>query len=121
VTATIVKARTTCEFPTDERCLITERWNRDDDTTVSLAQARIEPGVVTQLHALDGVAERYLVLAGRGWVEVDGERHDVEPGDVVLIPPAAAQRASASLDGDLVVLCVCTPRFEPAAYRALGD
>jgi mannose-6-phosphate isomerase-like protein (cupin superfamily) len=121
VVEVIRRAASMSESDTPERCFITERWNRDDDPTVSLAQARIEPGVVTQLHALDGIAERYLILDGHGWVEVDGSRHDVEPGDVVHIPPGTAQRASASMDGDLVILCVCTPRFQLSAYRALGE
>ena len=116
---TIVRMADLDEFPTPERCLITELWNRDDDRQVSVARARIPAGVTTELHALDGVDERYVVIGGSGWVEVDGERFDVEAVDVVAVPAGVPQRARASDDGDLVVLCVCTPPFAAACYRRL--
>jgi mannose-6-phosphate isomerase-like protein (cupin superfamily) len=116
---TIVRMADLDEFPTQERCLITELWNRGDDRQVSVAQARIPRGVTTQLHALDGVDERYVVIAGSGWVELDGERHGVGPVDIVAIPAGTPQRARAGDEGDLVVLCVCTPPFTVACYQQL--
>ena len=40
------------EFATDERCLITELLNDPACPEVSLALARVAPGVTTRLHAL---------------------------------------------------------------------
>ncbi|RKT46069.1 cupin domain-containing protein [Thiocapsa rosea] len=105
------------EFFTDEGCYILETWNRADDPAVSVARARVEPGVTTRLHRLAGIAERYLILSGAGRVEVEGiPPQSVGPGDLVYIPADQAQRIANTGDGDLVFLAICTPRFVPEAY-----
>jgi mannose-6-phosphate isomerase-like protein (cupin superfamily) len=102
---------------TDERCFILESWNDASDPAVSVARARVPPGVTTARHSLS-VDERYLVVSGRGRVEVeDLEPVDVSPGDVVLIPAGKTQRIRNLDRDDLVFLCICTPRFEPRQYR----
>jgi mannose-6-phosphate isomerase-like protein (cupin superfamily) len=102
-----------------EGCWITEWWNTPGDEAVSIARARVEPGVATSWHALDGIAERYVILAGHGRAEVGEAMHEVGPGDVVAIPPGTRQRIINLGRDDLVFLAICTPRFVPAAYRAL--
>jgi hypothetical protein len=69
------------EFPTAERCHVTELLNVPGCPEVSLALARVPPSVTTRLHALRGIAERYLVLRGAGVVEVAGVAARVGPGD----------------------------------------
>jgi mannose-6-phosphate isomerase-like protein (cupin superfamily) len=101
---------------TEERCFIAEVWNEPSDPGVSLARARVTPGVATAKHILS-VDERYLIERGRGRVEIDGVETDVGPGDVVLIPRGTTQRIRNLGSEDLVFLCVCTPRFEPACYQ----
>src|SRR3954468_21574768 len=101
------------EIYTPERCYIIELANRRDDAAASIARARVEPGVTTRWHRLVGTAERYVILEGRGRVEVsDLEARDVGPGDVVLIPPLCRQRIANIGATDLVFLAICTPRFE---------
>jgi len=108
------------EYYFDERCYITEWWNSADDADVSVARARVEPGVTTQLHRLSNTTERYLILEGQGRVEIDGLAPSVVgPGDVVVIPPGVSQRVSNTGGGDLVFLAICTPRFIPEAYEAI--
>jgi mannose-6-phosphate isomerase-like protein (cupin superfamily) len=108
------------EFPTDERCHIREFSNSEADPALSIAHARVEPGVTTRWHCLDGTTERYVILAGQGEVEV-GEQDPtpVGPGDVVLIPPGCRQRIRNRGATDLLFLAICTPRFTPTAYRDL--
>ena len=101
---------------TEERCFVVETWNHPSDPAVSLARARVAPGVTTARHVL-AVDERYLIERGRGRVEIGGVESDVAPGDVVLIPRGTTQRIRNPGDEDLVFLCVCTPRFEPAHYE----
>jgi mannose-6-phosphate isomerase-like protein (cupin superfamily) len=101
---------------TEERCFIVETWNHLSDPGLSLARARVPPGVTTAKHRL-AVDERYLIEKGRGAVELDGNETEVAPGDVVLIPRGTTQRIRNSGDEDLVFLCVCTPRFEPRHYE----
>jgi mannose-6-phosphate isomerase-like protein (cupin superfamily) len=106
------------EYPTDELCHILETWNRNDDTAVSVARARVEPGTTTRLHRLHGIAERYLILEGTGRVEVGSLAPGlVARGDMVYIPPGCPQRITNTGDTDLVFLAVCTPRFIPEAYE----
>ncbi len=61
---------TIAEFYTPEKCYITELSNTPDDPDVSIAQARVEPGVTTCWHRLKGVVERYYILKGKGMMEV---------------------------------------------------
>lgn len=110
------------EFFTEERCFILELWNSASDETVSVARARVIPGVTTQLHRLNGVEERYVLLEGEGRMEVgDREPHEVRGGDVVRVPAGAAQRIANTGSEDLLILCVCTPRFVPECYESLEE
>lgn len=94
--------------------------NSDADPAVSIVRARVAPGVTTRWHCLVDTAERYVLLSGRGRVEVgDLPPREVAAGDVVLIPPGGRQRIACPGPEELVFLAICTPRFEPAAYRDL--
>jgi mannose-6-phosphate isomerase-like protein (cupin superfamily) len=106
------------EFYTPERCHINELSNIADDQAASIAQARVEPGVTTRWHRLDGIAERYVILAGTGRVEIGSlPACDVGSSDVVLIPAGCRQRITNTGSGDLVFLAICTPRFRQEAYE----
>ncbi len=109
------------EFYTDEGCFIIELSNSDADPAASIARARVVPGTTTRWHRLNGTAERYLIVSGKGRVEIgDLPPQDVGPGNVVLIPPACRQRIACLGDEDLVFLAICTPRFLPEAYEDIG-
>jgi mannose-6-phosphate isomerase-like protein (cupin superfamily) len=109
------------EFATPERCSIVEVSNSPDDPHLSIARARVAPGVTTQWHRLAGIAERYVIVEGSGRVEIgDRPPEEVHPGDVVLIPPMCRQRITNTGTADLVFLAVCTPRFERNRYEALS-
>ncbi len=103
------------EFATAERCFITELLGHPSQPGVSLARARVLPGVTTQLHALD-VEEIYVIETGSGVMEVNGDRFRVVPGDSVLIPQGMPQRIENDGTDDLVFLCLCRPRFRPEGY-----
>lgn len=106
------------EWHTDELCYINELSNDPADAAVSIARARVAPGVTTRWHRLHGIAERYVMLAGSGRVEVgDLPPRDLGPMDVVRIPPGCRQRIANTGDDDLVFLAICSPRFEASAYE----
>jgi mannose-6-phosphate isomerase-like protein (cupin superfamily) len=110
------------EFVTSEGCHIVELSNSPDDPDASIARARVAPGVTTRWHRLVGTAERYVILAGSGRVEVgDLSPQDVGVGAVVLIPPSCRQRIANVGQGDLIFLAVCTPRFRPEVYEEIDD
>lgn len=101
-----------------ERCHILETWNQPDDPELSVARARVEPGVTTRWHSLIGIAERYLILEGEGLVEVQGIMpQTLKAGDLLYIPPGHAQRITSTGDRPLVFYAICTPRYVEDAYR----
>jgi len=110
------------EFYTPERCYIIELSNTPDDPEVSIARARVEPGVTTRWHRVVATTERYVVIEGSGRVEVDTlPPREIGAGDVTIIPPSCRQRITNIGPGDLVFLAICTPRFRPEAYEDLDD
>lgn len=106
------------EFYTSEKCYITELSNTPDDPDVSIARAKVEPGVTTRWHRLKGTVERYYIVNGTGRVEVGKlSPKEVKPGDIVLIPPMCRQRITNIGSEDLVFLAICTPRFSNDVYK----
>ncbi len=105
------------EFYTEERCHIVELANLEADPEVSIARARVEPGVTTAWHHLVGITERYVIVSGEGDMEVgDLPLQRVGPGDVVLIPPECRQRITNTGAEDLIFLAICSPRFRVETY-----
>ena len=101
-----------------EGCFVSEWSNTPDDPAVSIARARVPPGVTTRWHRLTGITERYVILEGTGRAFLgDDEARAVAPGDVVLIAPGCRQRITNTGQGDLIFLAVCTPRFTYDAYE----
>ena len=106
------------EFFIDEGCHIIELSNSREDADVSIAQARVEPGVTTRWHRLTDTIERYVIISGSGLVEVDElAPTEVNPGDVVLIPALSQQRICNTGTQDLVFLAICSPRFSSSCYE----
>ena len=58
----IIKNGQTPEFYFQERCHIAELLNSADCPGVSIARARVEPGVTTVLHIVRGADEIYYCL-----------------------------------------------------------
>ncbi len=118
----IIHNKTDSEYYFEERCFITEFLNSPSDKEVSIARARVEPGVTTRRHRLKDVTERYIILEGKGRVEVGQlAPTEVSPGDVVIIPPGTPQRITNIGDSDLIFLAVCTPRFTQSAYEDIDS
>lgn len=118
----ILRAGATPEYWFEEGCYITEWSNSTADPALSVARARVPPGRTTRAHCLEGVTERYVILSGRGRIELgQDEPAEVGPGDVVIIAPGVSQRITNPGADDLVFLALCTPRFTPAAYRDLAS
>jgi len=110
------------EYYSEERCFITELHNTPQDPNASIARARVEPGVTTKWHKLNGTVERYLILGGTGIAETgDGGETAMSAGDSLTIPADVTQRITNTGSDDLIFLCVCTPRFEWENYSSLED
>jgi mannose-6-phosphate isomerase-like protein (cupin superfamily) len=108
-------------FSTEERCDINELLNHSHDPDCSIAQARVAPGVTTQLHAVKDTTERYVILQGEGEVFINHQSAvKVAYLDVVTIAAGVAQKIHNTGDDDLIFLCICTPRFEQKNYQKLS-
>jgi mannose-6-phosphate isomerase-like protein (cupin superfamily) len=46
----------------------------------------VHPGSTVGIHTHEEDEELYVIIDGRGIVNVDGDRFEVEPGDVILNP-----------------------------------
>lgn len=110
------------EYYFDEGCHILEIANTPDTPEISIARARVEPGVTTRWHRLKNITERYVICGGRGRVEVGNlPPREVGPHDVVEIPPLCPQRITNTGSADLVFMAICTPRFDKRAYEDIED
>ena len=119
---TIKRLNLETEYYTAEGCYITELSNTPDDPDVSIARARVEPGITTRWHRLKGTVERYVILEGKGLMEVGNIRsQELKAGDVVLIPPLCRQRITNIGQEDLIVLAICTPRFLDELYEPIEN
>jgi len=108
------------EFMTPEGCSILESWNSETDPAVSIARARVKPGVTTKLHRVRGSTERYLIISGSGIASIgDAKLERVGPGDVVVIPPGVTQKIQNDGQLDLIFYAICSPRFTQNAYEQL--
>ena len=77
----------------------------------SLAEATIAAGAATTRHYHRAAEEIYFLIAGHGAMEIDGEHARVGPGDAVLIPAGSWHQITADADGDIRMLCVCSPPY----------
>jgi mannose-6-phosphate isomerase-like protein (cupin superfamily) len=115
----IIKSDIGEEYYTPEKCYIMENVNFPNDPHLSIARARIQPGVTTVNHRLKGVIERYLIIEGEGIVEIGGKTAPVGPGDLVLIPENTPQKITNTGTGDLIFYCICTPGFTQECYEVV--
>ena len=76
----------------------------------SLAEAMLEPGSSTMRHYHALSEEIYLLTAGGGTMELDGDVREVGEGDAILIPPGAWHELRAGADG-VRLLCCCVPAY----------
>jgi len=116
-----IRSGNTREFWIRERCHITVLVNDPLTRDFSLAEARVEPGVTTELHKLD-VNEWYVIRSGQGRMEIGAKPWvDVAPGDFFAIPAGVSQRIENTGAEDLIFLCICLPRFSADTYQSLEE
>ena len=81
----------------------------------SLAHASLEPGKASLPHRFKKASEVYYILQGRGIMHIDDETKEVNPGDVIYIPPKAIQFIECVGMERLDFLCIVYPEWEPNA------
>jgi mannose-6-phosphate isomerase-like protein (cupin superfamily) len=118
----IIEESRAVEYYFREGCYITELANSAADPTVSIARARVEPGITTRWHYLLGTCERYVIISGSGLVEIgDAAPRRVGANDVVIITEQCPQRITNVGNDQLIFLAICSPRFLPENYRDIDS
>ncbi len=100
-------------YPTLDGSLIEELMHPDHHGVrhQSLARATVPAGRSTRLHRHHRAEEVYHILSGRGRMWLGETVFAIGPGDSVCIPPGTPHRLAADEDGELVLLCACTPAY----------
>lgn len=78
----------------------------------SLAEARLPVGASTQEHFHPRAEEIYYITHGTGRIRMEGESHDVGPGDAIAIPPGQRHKLWNTGGEVLRLLCCCAPAYE---------
>jgi mannose-6-phosphate isomerase-like protein (cupin superfamily) len=116
----IIEDGQTPEFYFQERCYVAELLNSADCPGVSIARARVEPGITTVLHIVRGSDEIYYILSGQGEIEIGGKIiGTMHPDDLARIPADTPQRITNTGSADLIFWAICAPRFEARRYGAV--
>ena len=85
-------------------------WRDLDAQATGLAYHRIKPGQRGGAHRHEAAEEIYVVLAGSGQVNLDGELVELAPLDALRVAPQVARAFQAGPDG--LELLVFGPHHE---------
>jgi len=85
----------------------------------SIAHAIVPFGESTLPHRLHRSTEIYYILEGVGEMQIEDDVAEVRPGQIIFIPPGKSQHIVNTGTGDLVFLCVVSPKWQ-AADEILG-
>ncbi len=80
----------------------------------SVAHAIVPPGESTLPHILKNSIELYYILAGEGEMHIGTRSAPVHPDQIVLIPRGRKQYIRNTGKGELVFLCIVTPKWQAA-------
>jgi len=109
------------EFYMSERIYVREIGNDPAYARASRALVRVLPGVTTEHHSLTGLTEVYVIIRGQAVMHLDGQPdRRIGPGSVVYIKAGQGQSLTNTGSTYILMECICTPRFDEAAYVSLG-
>ena len=76
------------------------------------------PGSMQAVHGHPDNEQVYVIVRGRGVMQVGGEMQEVSEGSLVFIPPGAAHAIKNASDEPLVFVSAMSPPFDPAELDA---
>jgi mannose-6-phosphate isomerase-like protein (cupin superfamily) len=77
----------------------------------SLAEATVPSGQTTHSHRHPRSEEFYHITSGEGLMRLGEDEFTVKRGDTVNIPPGTTHSIANTGDGDLKILCACSPAY----------
>lgn len=79
----------------------------------SVAIATIPAGKASLMHYHPVAEESYYILKGEARIILGEEENELQPGQVVLIPPGLKHKIYNTGNEELEFLVVCVPAWEP--------
>jgi len=76
------------------------------------------PGSMQAVHGHPGNEQIYVIVRGRGVMQVADEMQEVREGTLVFIPPGAAHAIKNTSEEPLVFVSATSPPFEPKELNA---
>ena len=76
---------------------------------MSVTWLEVPSGIDQELHSHEEAEQVYIVVSGRGTMMVAGDRQEISPGDLVLVPPATDHSIENSNAEDLCCVSVQSP------------
>ncbi len=73
---------------------------------LNVSMTILHPGKETSGHEHEGVDEVYMVMDGRGEMQLDSNRFPVDTGDIVLIKGGQFHKVFNTSRDDLVFICI---------------
>jgi mannose-6-phosphate isomerase-like protein (cupin superfamily) len=73
---------------------------------LNVSMTVLHPGKATTGHEHESKDEVYLVVDGKGEIQMDSRRFPIETGDIILIKGGQFHRTFNTSNEDLVFLCV---------------
>lgn len=104
----------------DERILSVKATPHDGSASdMSVGISVLPPGYSTPAHS-HRAEELATVISGTGAIVIDGTRHEVRPGSIVLTPSQSEHVTIADSAGPLVVWWVYTPAGSEVRWLEAG-
>jgi mannose-6-phosphate isomerase-like protein (cupin superfamily) len=112
----LIKSIKNCEYSqvADETvlCELLHPKNENIEMGCSVAHAILEESKASLPHKLNSSVEIYYITKGKGKIHINDESSDVEPGEIIYIPPGSVQFIENVGKSKLEFLCVVTPPWQ---------
>ncbi|MEQ1517509.1 MAG: cupin domain-containing protein [Usitatibacteraceae bacterium] len=100
-------------FVTKDGSLIRELMHpaQHGPSTMSFAEATVEPGATTQLHLHPRAEEIYHITQGSGTMRLGDAEFEIRAGDTITIAPGTRHNVTNTGAGAMKILCACHPAY----------
>ncbi|MDI6807270.1 MAG: cupin domain-containing protein [Candidatus Aenigmarchaeota archaeon] len=95
-------------FVTKDKSEIREYFH---SLNLSLAEALLKPGQVTQYHLHKKSEEIYYILDGKGLMNIEGKESEVAEKQAIYIAPGKRHKITNVGEKPLIFLCACSPAY----------
>jgi mannose-6-phosphate isomerase-like protein (cupin superfamily) len=76
---------------------------------ISIGMTILQPGCKSSSHTHEKETETWVILEGKGAVIVGEKRHEVEPNNIIVIPPLIEHQLENTSNQTFKVLWIYTP------------